>query len=1012
MKSLPLAVLLTGLLFAGAFGEVPVEKLEFPPADELWTTVNSSLEKSGEGENAVLRWSLLPGESASLKIQPEHPLFARLRYFDRLEFEFRLVSGRLDSMDFNALGHVSGSRHNKLHQWGVAVLTTPPGVWHTRQLDLSRPNWFPWDEPDGVPDQFGFGALATEPETVIEIRNLRLSPALITVKPFFEMPVTWPTLVREPDGSATYTLEIPVLNTSGKPTEIGVALLSKHEKFEVTIDPTTAAAKNAEKPTFTVKARISKAQIEKTPELFSETIRVAFSPADHPEAISTFEMPVTRPLASGTGRAFMFPEEDVKFLRQTLTAGDEKIIKSLALDKIIAEAEKFLAIRLDQIPGGRVIVSNNWPTVPGSNPPRRYQIGSVMPEIVDAETGFREIGTPLANKVWKEYLGFSGRATENLGMAYMLTGDEKYALKAVELMELYARQYAALDWGTAFEGPWSNGPAILTSSRVSTSSSYGSNWMFRMHMRMLGFINSSPSFTPEARARIYNGFVLPYATELMKFRGGISNMTDITNTNLLILGLVFEDANLVRFALVSDPGLISRLADIDEDGFSSEGRPPNYHMAAMDEYFPAMAILHLSGLNVQYPKERLLAAVKMLYERATFWDIIPNTGDCGRGGIPVGNSPQAEFLIPIFPDQPWLIEMARNMTLLSKARRMALGITFNKDGYRQLLNAKPRLFKQAGLAILRSGDTAATQIMATLDYGRNPMHAHLDRNQITLGAFGKTFTHGPGTLYNAGTGGITINNDPKIRSFCSPGSLGQNVILVDQKNQARAIGKLVAWSDKPDNQFVTARVDGIAPGVSHTRTLALRDGIVLIIDRVESEAEHTFDFVYHNFGKLTHGEGWTAAAVNTPLGTTANYENLSEVQKLSGNGPVRLAWDLTAEIKPPKPVPAVAPGKPTPTPVPVLPPDPVHLALWQLPPAGSEVFTATTGMNNPNTAEVPSATPSLITRVKGKTVSFVTILEPFREKPAVTGVSGDAEKITIQRGGKTVSISAREFAPK
>jgi len=808
----------------------------------------------------------------------------------------------------------------------------------------------------------------------------------------------------DPDGSTTYTLEIPVLNTSGKPTEIQARLLSKNEVFGVTVEPASAPAKNAEKVVFKVKATISKDAIAKTPELFSEMLRVGFQPANDPGAVSTFEMPVTRPLTSGTGNQFILPAPDVKFLREKTAAADEKTIKALGLERIIAEADKFLAIRLDQIPGGRVAVSNNWPTVPDSKPPRRYQIGSVMPEILDAETGFREVGTPLANKVWKEYLGESGRAAENLGMAYVLTGDEKYAKKAIELMELYATQYTSLEWGSAFEGPWSNGPAILAASRVATSSSYGSNWMFRLHMRMLGLINESPSFTPEARDRIYKGFVVPYATELMKFRGGISNMTDITNTNLLILGLVFDDANLVRFALLSEPGLISRLADIDEDGFSSEGRPPNYHMAAMDEYFPAMACLHNSGLKASYPKERLLAAVKMLYERATLQGVIPNTGDCGRGGISVTNSPQAEQLIPIFPDQPWLLEIGSNQTLPSKIRRLAEGKDFNKEGYRQLLSPKPRIFKQAGLAILRSGETPDTQIMTTLDYGRNPMHAHLDRNQITLAAFGKIFTHGPGTLYNAGSGGITLNNDPKLRSFCGPGSLGQNVILVDQQNQARAIGKLLASSEKLENQFVTARVDGIAPGVSHTRTLALRDGLVIVIDRVESDKPHTYDFVYHNFGKLAEGPGWTGTAVEAPLGTTANYENLTDVRKLAGSGPVRLTWDLTNQVAPP-----AASTKPAPEPTPVPPPAPVNLALWQLPAKGSEIFTAVTGMNNPNTSEVPSAAPSLISRVQGKSVSFVTLLEPFREKPTVTGLTGDAEKFTIERAGKSLTLSAKDF---
>lgn len=1008
MKTSLLTLLLFGLgsltIRAGS-----VEKLESYDPTVLWETVNSSLEKIDEGGEPLLRWALQPGESGVLKMKVEHPLFSRLRYFDRLEFEFRIVSGQLDSMEFNALGHVSGTRQNKLHQWSLAVLTTPAGKWLTRQVDLARPNWFPWDNPDGTPSQFAFGALAVEPNTVIELRQLRLMPAPITVKPFFELPATWPIRSDSPDGATTYTLKIPVINTSGKPTEIQAKLLSEHKLFQVSIDPAAALAKNAEKVVFTIKAIISKEQMAKSPELASELIRVAFHAVDDPEAVSTFEMPVTRPLTSGTGTQFILPVSDVDFLRKTMAAGDEKTLKDLLLNKTLAEADQFLEIRLDQIPGDRVTVSNTWPTVPGSKPPRRYQIGSVMPEILDAETGFREVGTPLANKVWKEYLGFSGKATENLGMAYLLTGDEKYAAKAVELMELYATQYSALDWGSAFEPPWSNGPAILTASRVASSSSYGSNWMFRFHMRMLGFINQSSSLTPEVRAKIYEGFVIPYATELMKFRGGISNMTDITNTNLLILGLVFDDANLVHFALLSEPGLISRLADIDDDGFSSEGRPPNYHMAAMDEYLPAMAYLHNSGLKVTYPKERLLAAVKMLYERSTLSDLIPNTGDCGRGGVPITNSLQAEYLIPIFPDQPWLLEVGKNQTLLSKARRLAHGVPYNKEGYRSLLSTKPRLFKQAGLAILRSGETPETQIMTTLDYGRNPMHAHLDRNQITLAAFGKMFTQGPGTIYNAGSGGIVLNDDPKLKSFCAAGSLGQNVILVDQKNQARAIGKLVAWNDQPDNQFVTARVDGIAPGVSHTRSLVLRDGLVIVIDQIESDAEHTYDFVYHNFGTLSDGPGWAGAAFPRPLGTTANYDNLTDVRQLTGSGPVRLGWDLTGEVRPPKPLPAARPGKPAPTPPPASAPAPVHLALWQLPPAGTEIFTATTGMNNANTTEVPSAVPSIISRAKGKSVSFVTVLEPFRDQPTVTGLSGTADQFTIIRSGKSLPLSVKDF---
>jgi hypothetical protein len=66
-------------------------------------------------------------------------------------------------------------------------------------------------------------------------------------------------------------------------------------------------------------------------------------------------------------------------------------------------------------------------------------------------------------------------------------------------------------------------------------------------------------------------------------------------------------------------------------------------------------------------------------------------------------------------------------------------------------------------------------------------------------------------------------------------------------------------------------------------------------------------------------------------------------------------------------------------------------------------------MNNPNTAEVPSPAPTLISRARGKSVSFITVLEPWRDKPTVTGLEGNAEKFTILRDGKNLSLGIEDF---
>jgi hypothetical protein len=484
----------------------------------------------------------------------------------------------------------------------------------------------------------------------------------------------------------------------------------------------------------------------------------------------------------------------------------------------------------------------------------------------------------------------------------------------------------------------------------------------------------------------------------MKFHGGLSNMTDITNHNILLLGLVFRDAGLVRWALKHPGGLLNRIADYDADGFSSEGRPVNYHIAGLAEILPSFGYLALSGLPVEFPKDRLLAAMRMGYLRATLSGNVPNTGDCGRGMGVSAPSFQADQLLPLFPGEEWLFDIGRGSTAAAKLQALDKGRKPDPEGWRKLLETAPRLFRGAGLAILRSGQTPQTQVMATFDYGASIAHGKPDRTQITLWAFGRTLTHGQGSSYNVG-GGTTKHPDARLARFTGYStSLANNVILVDAKSQLPCIGKLLAWSDRPDFQAAVARVEGIAAGVSHTRGVVLAEGLLLVLDRVEGAAEHSYDFVYHNLGKLTPGTGWTAAPAEAPLGKEAHYDSLVNPLRLKGDGPLRLRWDLEAadpsNVKAPKPPPKFPA---------------VSLDLWQVPVEGGSVYTASTGLNNTDLQITPDEAPSLIHRARGKSATFLTVLEPrLGGAPArVTAVAREGEdglKVALQ-GGKTLSVS-------
>ena len=928
------------------------------------------LEVITERDDVVWRWTPTPGKSSTLSLREDHPAFARLRYFDLFAFEMRIASGNIASIGFQAVGHVTGPRQYKVHSFTLARLSTPTGVWHSHQLDLARPFWFAWDNRDGLdrPTFFRFNAMALSPGTVIEIRKPRLNRQLLYLKPDYIPPITWPRLTRHDSGDATYSIDLRMANTSGTPGNIDAALVSEHEQFEVTLDKTDSTRSQRRQGAFTLKASLTADQLKKLPELYHEPVRVRFVLREHPEAVHEWAGHLVRPLSDKLNRQVVIPPAMVEPMRKALADPDHAFGKAIQWNQTLQTADSFLDKQLLTLPRAGAHVRNGWPGP--------WRPTDRMPEAKNTQTGETEFGTPNAAITWKEYLALAGQAPTELGVAHLLTADPKYAARGIELLEVFAEQYTTLQWHLLFDVPWYDGATIQTSARYASNSSYGTNWYFKWICEMASMIADAEAWTPQTRQRVYGGFVLPYVTELTKMQPPISNMSDITARNLVLLGLAFDDATALWHGTMSDTGVIRRLADLDAQGFSSEGRPLNYHRAAMTEYVATIGYLESAGLDIEYPKQNLLEAVRMPYQRASLWGSVPNAGDSGRWQS-VGVNAIAAKLARLFPDEPWLLEVGNRPDRVGKWLAMRRDIKPGAGDWKKLVPTEPVLFEDAGLAILRQGNTADQQIMVTLDYGASLFHGHLDRNQITLSAFGKTFTHGTGSLYNVGRGGMNRNRDANLEAFVKGGSLGNNVILVDSLDQLPAVGELMQWSDQPARQVAVARVSGIAPGVEHTRGVMLSKGVIVVLDRVASAQRHTYDFVYHNFGELTPAESWTATPVDAPLAESANYPSITNLRQLTGDGILKLTWNLA-----------------NPSPDSNQKASQVGLNLWQMPIDDSTAYLGVTGMNNPNTKTVPDAASSLIRRVKANVAHFVTVLEPTRGESKVASVKaipGDAE---------------------
>jgi hypothetical protein len=130
----------------------PVARFGSVPLADLFEVASGEIAQvRSEGGAAVYEWVIHGGQTSTLDLADACPFKSRLRYFDRLLFDYQIAEGQVSSLDVSAFGHVPGPRQGKVHEWGLAMITTPARRWRTVRIDLDQPNWFPWDNKDGQP---------------------------------------------------------------------------------------------------------------------------------------------------------------------------------------------------------------------------------------------------------------------------------------------------------------------------------------------------------------------------------------------------------------------------------------------------------------------------------------------------------------------------------------------------------------------------------------------------------------------------------------------------------------------------------------------------------------------------------------------------------------------------------------------------------------------------------------------------------------------------------------------
>jgi len=519
-------------------------------------------------------------------------------------------------------------------------------------------------------------------------------------------------------------------------------------------------------------------------------------------------------------------------------------------------------------------------------------------------------------------------AVQSLGLAYAFTGKEAYAEKARRILLAYADKYTTYPLHNVQNKLSSSAARVFAQTLDEACAIIGVAWGYDL-------IYDSPCFSPEDRRAIEDRFLREVVQTIRRNDSGISNWQSWHNAGVAAVGFCLQDEELASHAIHGKSGLVFQLENsVLKDGFWYEGTAA-YHYYALDALRWTTEAAYYAGIdfygNAVY---KSLYDAPILYVTPSLEFPAVNDSDIfsikGRHGF-------YDFAFARFGDPTYLTVAAGG----KRNSREALLWGAEELPQAPDLALESRDFTGLGAAVLRQG-AGEEQMYVHLDYGpHGGGHGHPDKLTVILHALGTELAPDPGRLaYGAPLQGSWYRQ-----------TFAHNTVCVDGRSQQATEGRLTLFSSQPGLAIATASCDTAYPGVAMQRTVALTDGYTIDLYSVESEEEHTYDWLWHNFGELV--PGLPVEAGHEPPGETAGYQHMLEVSAAV------TADTWFADFKQER----------------------ANVRLTMLGVPDTNLYFGTGMAHNP-----PRPCPMVVARREGRQALFVSVIEPYRTEARVTGL--------------------------
>jgi oligo-alginate lyase len=556
-------------------------------------------------------------------------------------------------------------------------------------------------------------------------------------------------------------------------------------------------------------------------------------------------------------------------------------------------------------------------------------------------------GAPYDDVIYGRITGRHLRTALNAGWMYQLTGQVGYAEYTARILLGYAERYL-------------NYPYHDNQNRVGDKASHSGG---RLIEQTLGeastMVNTiAPSYdliydsgvlSAEEHDAIQRKLIVPMLENIDGNKAGKSNWQSWHNAAMFSGGAVLGDADWMNKAIHQEKNgfLYQMTASVSGDGFWYENSW-GYHFYTLSALVELCEGARRSGVDLwHHPAMKKMCTIPAYYTMPD--GKLPGFND-SHARRPSGGGLEAAYAV--YQDPVILSLLGTKVsfdTILS-------GRDVDRTG--EAVSLKSQLFEATGHAILRT--EGAGELAAILDFApHGGGHGHYDGLAIQLYGYGQALG------LDRGIAKSQAYRLPIHRNWYKT-TVSHNTIMVDEEARDEGACHLELYTANDQYAAVVARDEGAYPGVLHRRLMVLTPEYLLVLDDIEAESPHRFNWLYHNNGNREAAEGIDLSAAEAEF---RGAEYLQHIEKGVTDQNFRIAF-VGEEVT---------------------------TTLWVASAPGTRVLTA----DGPGETVLERIPMAMMTR-EGTSAHFAVVLAsvPTAEKSNVRQVSAAQEN-----GNKTVTVA-------